>query len=500
MSSIRKNRSETSRIRKELFVISDLHIGGRYGKNRSERGFRINTHIDHLVNFVREIEKRAKRTGLATELVINGDFVDFLAEEVDGEHQWCAFIADPINAVAVFDTILERDRPIFNALKKLVQSGVELTILLGNHDIELCLPAVRERFFAEIKGESAAPFKFIYDGEAHVVGDVLIEHGNRYDGFNVVDHDRLRRYRSVQSRRLPMKASAEFHPPAGSRLVETVMNPIKEVYAFVDLLKPETETVIPFLIALDPGYAADIEKIVTLSRLFMDAHEHQPAAPAWPSHEGDINFGPDLLESGASLEDLLTPFMGEVARKRLMSLVEKYETESRKGEETISLRKGLSHSWSLFRLITAGSWEKRQNVLLDALRVLQHDNSFKRTEESKKYIRHAEKLAEVGFNTVVFGHTHLAKEVELGRGVKYLNTGTWGDLIRIPRQIHSGHEEVAFIHLNQFIEAIKTGQFDDYLKFIPTFAQITLSDQGHTIAAKLRNYQKGEVLDLEPGA
>jgi hypothetical protein len=33
---------------------------------------------------------------------------------------------------------------------------------------------------------------------------------------------------------------------------------------------------------------------------------------------------------------------------------------------------------------------------------------------------------------VVFGHTHLAKQIDLGDGRTYTNTGTWADLAQIP--------------------------------------------------------------------
>ena len=66
---------------------------------------------------------------------------------------------------------------------------------------------------------------------------MLIEHGNRFDEWNAVPHGALRRVRSQLSRALPAKP--EFPALPGSRLVVDVMNPLKQQYAFIDLLKPE---------------------------------------------------------------------------------------------------------------------------------------------------------------------------------------------------------------------------------------------------------------------
>jgi hypothetical protein len=95
--------------------------------------------------------------------------------------------------------------------------------------------------------------RFIYDGEAYAIGDALVEHGNRYDGWNAIDYDALRRVCSLQSRGQPIPSNLRLQPPAGSQLVAAVMNPIKRNYPFIDLLKPESTAAVPLLLALEPG-------------------------------------------------------------------------------------------------------------------------------------------------------------------------------------------------------------------------------------------------------
>ncbi len=58
------------------------------------------------------------------------------------------------------------------------------------------------------------------------------------------------------------------------------------------------------------------------------------------------------------------------------------------------------------------------------------DRSFARDAESlTEYFDAACALARNGFDLVIFGHTHLAREMALPNGARYLNSGTWADLI-----------------------------------------------------------------------
>ena len=280
---------------RELFIISDLHVGGRYGKTENDRGFRINTHVADLTQFVKNVAAVGSQRKRHVELVINGDFVDFLAQQGPAGHPWRAFVKEPLEAVSTFNQIVEQDTDLFTALKDLLAGGTDLTLVLGNHDVELSLPAVRQRLSDTLDVNAKGKLRFVYDGEAYVVGNVLIEHGNRYDGFNVIDQDRLRRMRSAQSRRQEPNDDAEFLPPPGSQLVEKVMNPIKVDYPFVDLLKPETEAVIPLLIALEPGFASEITRLWRLWRLKSSAGKNAPVAPAWPAHASRLgHLNPSL--------------------------------------------------------------------------------------------------------------------------------------------------------------------------------------------------------------
>jgi UDP-2,3-diacylglucosamine pyrophosphatase LpxH len=245
-----------------VYIISDTHLGGEPGFQMCplEARRRLARFVHHLIRIAKEREEE-----FVTELVINGDLVDFLAER-----EFQAFTRPPGNAVRKLQNILThvddgapQDEQVFGALQAWVAEGHELTILLGNHDIELCLPGVRQALLDLLTGGKPARVQFLFDGEAYFRGALLVEHGNRYDGWNAVPYGALRAYRSAASRGEPAK---RFLPMPGSRMVTDIMNPLKGRYRFIDLLKPENEALIPILSALEPASVKELRKIVLLLR------------------------------------------------------------------------------------------------------------------------------------------------------------------------------------------------------------------------------------------
>src|SRR5687767_5544315 len=194
-----------------IYVIYDLHIGGR-------PGFQICSPAGRalLADFLNWVASRAEG-GEDLHLVVNGDAVDFLAEEPFAE-----FTGDNDAATAKLQSILDSSEAVWSAFRRVVGAGAEVTFLLGNHDLELTLPGPYQ-----LLRETVGPGRvtFLFDNQALDLGDVLIEHGNRYDAWNIVNHDALRSIRSALSRR---ETPPDFPTPAGSRLVINVMNDVKD--------------------------------------------------------------------------------------------------------------------------------------------------------------------------------------------------------------------------------------------------------------------------------
>src|SRR4051812_33558830 len=157
---------------RQLYIISDLHLGGVYAESSDpeDRGFRICTQGERVAEFVDAVAAKPAG-GPRIELVINGDVVDFLAEREEAPPHWSPFTADSDAATKKLESIVARDRGLFDALGRLLENGHRLTLLLGNHDIELALPQVRFRLKELIGVEGRHDYEFIHDGEGYAVGD-----------------------------------------------------------------------------------------------------------------------------------------------------------------------------------------------------------------------------------------------------------------------------------------------------------------------------------------
>jgi UDP-2,3-diacylglucosamine pyrophosphatase LpxH len=514
---------------RNVYVISDLHLGGDYPVPREpgKRGFRLCTRADAVAQFIDSLTQKFPEQG-PSELVLNGDTVDFLAEHDERPGTWSPFTRDPDRAVAKFEAIVRRDQVVFDAIKRFLDKGGRVVGLLGNHDIELSLPAVRAAFRRALGVGARHDFEFLYDGEAYIVGDALIEHGNRYDAWNQVDYDALRHIRAVQSRRLDGEEHT-FIPPAGSEMVTEVINTIKLDYPFVDLLKPETEAVVPMLLALEPGFRS---RLATIALLYKRTRSHGLVNAVTPRFGGDIRsdqdidvvpgedmgsgagagegrFGEEISSDGSvalrttkseentALKETLRAALGGEADAFLRDLdaeIAEADPLGQLGGE-ITASDAVSRIYGFAALLfgrTSQPFEKRLPALGRAFRGLQDTDTFEiGTETATEYLDAARMLADRGgFRYVVFGHTHQAKHVSLGEGRFYFNSGTWADVLRFPNEILKSEAE-ALPALQMFVAQMKAGDFSAWTLFRPTYVHIEVGDDGKVSNAELLTHSEG---------
>ncbi len=437
---------------RSVYVISDLHVGGRYGAGGDDRGFRMCTRVDELRRFVEHIVAEVRSPDVGLELVINGDFIDFLAEPDLPPHgggaaptTWSPTVHSPGEAVRKLRDIVLRDQPFFDALGALLAAGHALTVLLGNHDVELSYPAVHAALRGHLGADEHSAFTFLLDDQAYVVGDALIEHGNRYDGFNRIDHDALRQARAMQSRGEPTD-DGPYHAPPGSRLVAHVMDPSKARYPFVDLLKPETEAVLPILAALVPGVRWKLPYLLWLTaeaslRRDIAAREGQSdqephGADTAASDDDDAPARPRHARKKTARqrdeEQLLALLAGPMTEAGAVEFLRKLAAADAADPPPIDSHEaadaprgqdiaGVSgHVLRLLGSVDPRGLKARLPALLDALRAARNNQSFNVAVETEKaYLDAAQNLAATGRRYVVFGHTHLAKRIELPGGATY---------------------------------------------------------------------------------
>lgn len=470
------------------FVISDLHLGGRPPSEPEGPAFQLCSSYRELADFIRWASTQS--CGGALELVINGDFVDFLAEDSLGAKPWDA---SEENVIAKLDLIVERTRVDgrgpFDALREFSSASRRIVILLGNHDVELSLPKVRNHLLSLLTSDSGHAPTFIFDGEAYRTGSTLIEHGNRYDDWNVVDHSALREARSVLSR--AGKSAELFDPPAGSRMVIEVINRVKSTYRFIDLLKPERDAVVPLLAALMPslrsplavvaGYAANQTRAFWC-RVNLAGQRGKLSSN---SESGRATVGTD--------EEELEKLLAEAGFPSLEAA-----SATRPGRRKLSSVTGSPHDphstlaqgSALARGVDDGD-DKALADLHARLRLALTANTWRLDMEDKEYLDGAKAIVEAGAgDVVVFGHTHLPKCLEFrtatGESGRYLNTGTWADVIRVPRELdQSGPEGIA--QTRTFLQKLLRNELEGIRSRYLTFAELDHTD-GKTTRAQIYNY------------
>jgi len=429
-------------MRHQVYVISDLHLGGAPGAE-GHPGFQIcpPRTQEMMAAFIDRLPASSADTD--AHLVIAGDIVDFLAEE-----PFQAFTVEPQAALAKFRSIVKSTAPIWAALRRFVtERRGALTLLLGNHDVELSLPATRQALL-EVLG--AGRVHFIYDNEAFVLGPLLIEHGNRFDAWNAVSHGALRRVRSQLSRRLP--AVPDFPALPGSRLVVDVMNPLKKDYPFIDLLKPEDAGALPIAAALGAGGLGDVWK-------FFGNYRRQFAVDYDESQEP---LDPELIASPPDSDQALYNAARDIAAGGDATQVRFFGDLLAGVRSTIDEKKRKLRRDALFKAFD--------------LTLSMHTDSFDTGKEKAEYLKAAQRSAKAGFKVVVYGHTHLVKRIAIGADQKsvYLNSGTWADLMRVPEEVWSIDKAAGRKAMEAFVDDLENSRLDAWRRSCPTYARVEL--------------------------
>lgn len=513
---------------RHIYIISDIHLGGAPPEKTPQgetTGFQMcpPEARSRLARFIHYISKSHPQE--TTELVINGDFVDFLAEEAENtgtthsvsvDKQFESFTTNPDNAVKKFRRIVQHTdggapsgERVFGALRDFVSQGHSLTVLLGNHDIELSIPDVRYALMGELAQGRPAFVKFLYDGEAYVREDLLVEHGNRYDGWNAVAHGVLRAYRSAVSR---SEDPVQFIPPPGSRMVTEIMNPLKAHFKFIDLLKPENEALIPVLAALNPQNIQPLRKIIRALPLFAEKIVRQPKAGGVPKNPMYIADNQDVTVK--STQDFFSFVYGDLidqktinkSKRLLAQAIKNWNADVEKEPMHIAnihpgIKEKVSGAMALFGQnfpFSHPTYEKLRKALLSYRQAL--GSTFDLETESPIYSKAAARLAagRRGRRTVVFGHTHLPKCIKLETGGVYLNAGTWCQTIRLPTDFYTPSqseqsENVILTDVKKFIDDLAQNRIKDWCTLRTTFVKVT---QGGQTSAELLEFRENGSIAL----
>jgi UDP-2,3-diacylglucosamine pyrophosphatase LpxH len=411
------------------FIVSDLHLGG-------DVGFQMCPPRNQAA-LASLIESLTAQHSPSTNVhfVIAGDIVDFLAETPHA-----SFTAASRAAREKLERIFERTTVVWDALQNLVRRGCRLTLMLGNHDIELALPEVAASLFARLGADPHGDAVTLRaDGEPLRLGSTIVMHGNASDAWNHVPYRRLDDFA-----RGDLKAQDELSIP-GSELVARVMNPIKADHPWIDLLKPETSALLPLLAVLRPS---TILQIPVLAKLYLQSRRR---ALGRAIDADDIATDiPASVEAHLDLARELAGATDEIGAGEL------YEAGAR-------LWRGAANA------ARAGLRRRFRR----ALGALSQASYFDTSREERTWLEGAEAaLAKHSAATVVFGHTHAAKRLAVSRGT-YLNTGTWADLLALPPETWAvratDEQERAF---DVFIDDLVNNTIEARRRLIPTYVHV----------------------------
>jgi UDP-2,3-diacylglucosamine pyrophosphatase LpxH len=464
--------SNTTRI-----IISDLHIG----RNDKFDIFQGPEKTDAFEKFLASCGTRTE----PVELVINGDFVDFLQLKPWNVHESKDLAQTRILkevALTKIQEIVSGNSAVFTALGKfLAQPDHYISILLGNHDVELAYREVSAVVRHKILGVTPdASQRLVFNDRARQYNfpvngvRVHIEHGNEGDPWNTIPYTQL--FENADK-------NSGFAYPAGTRFVYDVMNQFKDKFQFVDLLKPEVPAV-PLLLARLGGLRAIADSLPKASRTFLLS-----------IRDGFLGMlrraigGGSFARAGASLTDDERLYAG---------MAQAYIEQVSGADKTKFGRLDVEHlaeflSQSELQTGEAASpslgrrWDAVKNYFVTAILStlgrprVQDDRAFFAQDHSGRDAESAEKEFKGDVQVVVFGHTHSALKKEFARDRVYINSGTWANLIGLPSDPRQFTDWLQLLANNGFERTS-----------FPTY--VTIEPAGSGLAASLNHWDgNGEV-------
>jgi UDP-2,3-diacylglucosamine pyrophosphatase LpxH len=223
MKSHQKNN-----IQKVILVISDLHLSA--GKMiKGKRNLLEDFHYDNeLIDFLKYYAEGDYKD-LPVELVINGDFLDFLAvpyvEFYDDEF-WSEKAA-----LAKLKMVMAAHKGVMEALKQFIANPEKnIVYIIGNHDAEFVFDSLKEEFLAYF-GEDSIRISLSNSVTTHIpTKGVSIQHGHQYERAHDFDQENA----VIET----LNAEKYFIPPWGSYYVTNVINKYKQERSYINGVRP----------------------------------------------------------------------------------------------------------------------------------------------------------------------------------------------------------------------------------------------------------------------
>jgi UDP-2,3-diacylglucosamine pyrophosphatase LpxH len=466
-------------MRPATLIVSDLHLGAEPA----------------LDDFIAD-EEFADFLGYhgaqypALHLVINGDWIDYLQIDPYPEKRTRREDLEEIyplrmteaQAVAATERTILRHARFFAALRGfLAPASRRLTILRGNHDIELAFPAVQERLRAELGNPGHEKLAFppvcYWDREA----GLYVEHGCQYDAWNA--------FARLEDPFLDRKRR-KLETPFGSVIVKTFWNRVEREFPYIDKIRPMSDSVTALLVQrptyllvkfdhfVDLFFCAWLENLRGLlarrPRAALGPPEGPPEAVSrrmWRRHAVGKLTGlfilavlVQLIVTGIKLFAVDAHLRGAAAWEMLHTVAARFALHVglafgliifARMLRLILWKAGVPAFWRalVYRLLILGAaglffeavgrifwlplaacaivylaWDATRTV---ASRPLSEKNPLEKQPLDPEIAAALALAQRPDVRTVVFGHTHAPLELAVGTGKRFINSGTWVKVVDV---------------------------------------------------------------------
>jgi UDP-2,3-diacylglucosamine pyrophosphatase LpxH len=425
-------------------------------------------------------------------LVIAGDWIDFLqidpaperrAAREDLEEIYSLRVTEAQAVHAVERTIARHPR-FFRALGELLGEATQhrLTVMRGNHDIELAFPQVQARIRAELGNPAATRLLFPPGGLWVPELGLYVEHGCQFDPWNS--------FARLDDPFLDRKRRA-LEVPFGSVVVKTFWNRVEREFPYIDKIRPMADSVTAILVQrptyllLKFDYFVDLALCAwweNLRRVFAWRPKNRPAPPP----AGDPEATSRRLARRYEVGRLTALMVLAIAIQFVFKGVEIWTMEAHlRWAKSIALLRFVAYRflahlggalaaillarllryvcWRAgvpervrsvgYRLIVLGAaivffeavlrvfwlpvllavlaylgWDAARTLIG---RPLSERNPLARRPLDPEIEAALTLLEQPEVRTVVLGHTHAPIELEVAGGKRFINSGTWVNVIDV---------------------------------------------------------------------
>jgi len=373
------------------FILSDLHLGAGYaGQDNQLEDFIADM---ELVKFLHSIQHECDHEQLEVELIINGDFFEFLqvpaVENYDPAQTYPRELyldSSEQASVQRLNIIAQGHPEVFDALSDFMyveHPQRRITIIKGNHDVNLFWPRVKSRL-REILGASGTRASLLLFADEFVSREkIYVEHGHQRA-------EKINAYRDFFNPRSP-DDPGQLHYPAGSCFVIECFNKIEPQHWFVDHLKPVTAFIWTAL-QWDFDTAGQM-----LAHLLCD------------SATGEV------LSDNAELNNLLQDLQDPVKRG---AMAQQYATNP-------DFRQQFHQRVQPLLQVEPVNGDTPPPPLPLTIDPLEMAQANRQRQQDLLRQAAAEIAGREGAKVIVFGHTHNPVQESLESGSVYINAGCW---------------------------------------------------------------------------